>query len=82
MPKNILTIQRLEKLFTESNEPMNPHEIRDAFKQRWPKSLPSMARLSNLLSRHKQFEEVGFSKIEGPIGADRVKVWQLNERMV
>ena len=70
MPKNIQTIQRLEK---------NPHEIMYAYKQRWPKHQPTMSRLGNLLSRHPQFISTGMDKIEGPIGADKVKIWALNQ---
>jgi|5B_taG_2_1085324.scaffolds.fasta_scaffold06873_4 hypothetical protein len=77
MPKNIQTIQRLEKVLEQG--PMNPHEIMYAYKQRWPKHQPTMSRLGNLLSRHPQFISTGMDKIEGPIGADKVKIWALNQ---
>ena len=86
MPKNIQTIQRLEKVLEQG--PMNPHQIMDEYKKRWPKSQPSMARLSNLLSRHKQFIHVSESMISNTTSGGnnqyfsnsyRVKVWALNQ---
>ena len=54
MSKN--TIKRLVIIL--ENGPLNPHQIMDEYKQRWPKSQPSMSRLSNLLSRYKQFRGI------------------------
>lgn len=83
------TIKRLIILLEDG--PLNPHQIMDGYKKRWPKTQPSMARLSNLLSRHKQFVDVGNSIISNTTSDGnheyiantyQVKVWALNEHMV
>ena len=87
--KNSSVLLRLETLL--EGEPLNPHQIIDAYKQRWPSTTPSMSQLSNLLSRHKQFVDVGMTNItntttsgnnEYIANSYKIKVWTLNEHMV
>lgn len=81
--KNSSVLLRLATLL--EGEPLNPHQIIDAYKQRWPSTTPSMSQLSNLLSRHKQFISIGEAKMENHDhvwNSYKIKVWTLNEHMV
>lgn len=59
---------------------MNAHQIIDEYKQRWPKTTPSMRQLSNLLSRHKQFSVKG--ETMNTHNSYKLNVWEIQERMV
>lgn len=82
MARNTRTLQRLEKLL--KNGKMNTAEIIDEYTVRWPKEV-SKGTISQLLSRHKQFEEVGIERVIAEFSqySYDVIVWQLKDgRMV
>lgn len=81
--KNTTILQRIETLLDSG--PMNAHQIIDEYKQRWPKTTPSMRQLSNLLSRHKQFAVKGESMMTNDHhihNSYKINVWEIQERMV
>lgn len=81
--KNTTILKRIETLLDDG--PMNAHQIIDEYKQRWPKTTPSMRQLSNLLARHKQFSVKGESMITTNnriYNSYKVNVWEVQERMV
>lgn len=82
MTRNTRTLKRLEKLL--KNGKMNTAEIIDEYTVRWPKEA-SRGTISQLLSRHKQFEEVGMERVIAEFSqySYNVIVWQLKDgRMV
>lgn len=80
---NKRTIQRLEKILANGSK--NTAEILDEYQTRWPKEASGGAKIGNLLSRHKQFEKIGTTKVIADFSqySYSVNIWKLtNERMV
>jgi hypothetical protein len=76
--RNIVTINRLIKVLEEGN--MNTSNLYYTLKERWPRTAPSMTRLSNLLKRSKEFKEVGEERVIDETGYGQnydVRLWGL-----
>ena len=76
--RNINTINRVIKLLKEKD--MNTREIYSALLENWPRWCPSMPRLGNILSRSREFIEVGKEKAESTLsGGYYLVIWGLKE---
>jgi len=76
--RNINTINRVVKLLEVNN--MNTREIHEALHTTWPRWCPSMPRLGNLLSRGREFVEVGKEKTKSNLSGNYdLTIWGLTE---
>ena len=74
--RNINTIKRVKKLLKHGNK--NTREIHSHLKKTWPRWCPSMPRLGNILSKNREFIEVGKERTEANLsGAYNLVIWGL-----
>jgi len=73
--------ERVITLIKESEfQQLSTKEIHDKFILRWAKQAPTRARLVNILSKNKEFEQVGVemvARVIEKVGDYEVKVWGL-----
>jgi hypothetical protein len=74
--RNINTIKRVIKLLKDGNK--NTREIHSHLHETWPRWCPSMPRLGNILSKNREFIEVGKERAEANLsGAYNLVIWGL-----
>tara|TARA_R100000541_G_scaffold34957_1_gene43312 strand:+ start:306 stop:605 length:300 start_codon:yes stop_codon:yes gene_type:complete len=74
--RNINTINRIIKLLEEGNK--NTREIYAYLHETWPRWCPSMRRLSNVLSKSREFIEVGKEKTQSNLSGNyNLAIWGL-----
>jgi len=74
--RNINTINRIIALLKEGN--MNTSQIHEELHRTWPRWCPSMGRLGNILSRNKEFVDLGTEKIQSNLsGSYNIVIWGL-----
>ena len=74
--RNINTINRVIAILKEGN--MNTSQIHEELHRTWPRWCPTMARLRNILSRNKEFVDLGTEKIQSNLsGSYNIVIWGL-----
>lgn len=75
MPKHKRIRAYLPNLL-DGNE-LNTRQVMDVLEAKWPKTCPSINAVGNLLSRHKEIEQVGFysDKQDGFTVRTRTAIW-------
>ena len=74
--RNINTINRIIKLLEKGNK--NTREIHAHLHETWPRWCPSMPRLGNILSKSREFVEIGKEKAQSnSSGSYNLVIWGL-----